>query len=226
MRILLFLLILAGALALAVTTQESKPFSHALQLRSHSKTPQEQPPDLLSNEYDLLDIVLVASVDGKFHALSRSSGHTLWSMASFATTTSVSAPASPAPLVRTPHIPFVDEDSDDYESYIIEPQSGEIYVLSDPASPLQRFPFSVQELVDMSPFTSSNGEQTRVFVGRKETSLLLIELETGKIKATLNSECPPDWEVEKKVEIDLDDLESEHDAISSPTHVYIGRTGA
>jgi hypothetical protein len=32
----------------------------------------------------------------------------------------------------------------------------------------------------MSPFTSSNGEQTRVFVGRKETSLLLIELETGR----------------------------------------------
>jgi serine/threonine-protein kinase/endoribonuclease IRE1 len=119
-------------------------------------------------------------------------------MSSIATTTSVSAPASLAPLVRTPHTPFVDEDSDDHETYIIEPQSGEIYVLSDPASPLQRFPFSVQELVDMSPFTSSNGEQTRVFVGRKETSLLLIELETGRIKATLNSECPPEWEDEKK----------------------------
>lgn len=226
MPILLFVLILAAAFALAVTPQESKALGHPLHLRSYGKTPQEPPPDLFSTDYDLLDIVLLASVDGKFHALTRGSGHTLWSMSSFATTTSVSAPASLAPLVRTSHTPFMDEDSDDHETYIIEPQSGDIYVLSDPASPLQRFPFSAQELVDMSPFTSSNGEQTRVFVGRKETSLLLIELETGRIKATLNSECPPEWDDEKKIEIDLDDLESEHDTISSPTQVYIGRIGA
>jgi len=227
MPFLLLVFILAGAFALAVTTQESRALSHPFQLRSHGKASQEPPPDLLSSEFDLLDIVLVASVDGKFHALNRSSGHTLWSMSSIATTTSVSAPASLAPLIRTPHTPFVDENSDDQETYIIEPQSGEIYVLSDPASPLQRFPFSVQDLVDMSPFTSSNGEHTRVFVGRKETSLLLIELETGRIKATLNSECPPEWEDDKKkAELDLDDLESEDDAISSPTQVYIGRIGA
>jgi serine/threonine-protein kinase/endoribonuclease IRE1 len=225
MPILLFVLIFAGALALAVTTQgqASKALGHPSQVRSYSKEP---PPDLFSSEYDLLDTVLAASVDGKFHALSRSSGHTLWSMSSFATTTSVSAPASLAPLVRTPHTSFVEEETDDHETYIIEPQSGEIYVLADPASPLQRFPFSVQELVDMSPFTSSNAEHTRVFVGRKETSLLLIELETGKIKATLNSECPPEWEDGKKDEIDLDDLGAENDTISSPAQVYIGRTGA
>lgn len=221
MSILLFALSLAGALVLAVTSQESKALDRSIQPRSAPS-----PPDLFTSDYDLLDIVVVASIDGKFHALNRSSGQTLWSMSSFATTTSVSAPASLAPLVRTSHIPFVDEDSHEHETYIIEPQSGEIYVLSDPASPLQRFPFSVQELVDMSPFTSSNGEQTRVFVGRKETSLLLVELETGKIKGTLNSECPPNWEDEKKVEIDSDYSESEHDRISSPTQVYIGRTGA
>jgi serine/threonine-protein kinase/endoribonuclease IRE1 len=51
-------------------------------------------------------------------------------MSSFATTTT----ASLAPLVCTPHIPFLDEDSDDHETYIIEPQSGDIYVLSDPPS--------------------------------------------------------------------------------------------
>jgi serine/threonine-protein kinase/endoribonuclease IRE1 len=73
----------------------------------------------------------------------------------------------------------------------------------------------------MSPFTSSNGEQTRVFVGRKETSLLLIELETGRIKATLYSECPPEWEDEKK-KVGLDLV----DAISLPTQVYVGCIGA
>src|SRR5260221_9951087 len=101
MPFLLLVLILAGAFALAVTTQESKTLSPTLQLRSHGKEP---PPDLFSSGFDLLDIVLVASVDGKFHALNRSSGHTLWSMSSIATTTSVSAPASLSPLIRTPHI--------------------------------------------------------------------------------------------------------------------------
>ena len=61
-----------------------------------------------------------------------------------------------------------------------------------PDSPLQRLPFSMPQLVDMSPFSFSADDDGRVFVGRKETSLLLIELETGRVKATLNSECPWD----------------------------------
>jgi serine/threonine-protein kinase/endoribonuclease IRE1 len=59
---------------------------------------------------ELLDIVLVASVDGKFHALNRTTGHTLWSMSSFSSSsTTVSPPSSLAPLVRTHHI---DQDPD------------------------------------------------------------------------------------------------------------------
>lgn len=186
--------------------------------------------DLTTNDYDLLDIILVASVDGKFHALNRTSGATLWSMSSFATTTSVSAPSSLAPLVRTQHVertPETDDDSDTpQETYIIEPQSGDIYIMSSPSSPLQRFPFSMAELVEISPFTSMNEHETRYFVGRKETSLILMELETGKIKATLNSECPfiPD-DFEASDEVDLDELEGSKPPISAPTEIYIGRTG-
>ncbi|KAL4251074.1 hypothetical protein AB1N83_013743, partial [Pleurotus pulmonarius] len=32
------------------------------------------------DQFDLLDIVLVAGVDGKFHAFNRSSGQAVWSM--------------------------------------------------------------------------------------------------------------------------------------------------
>ena len=191
----------------------------------------QQPPQP-TNDYDLLDIILVASVDGKFHALNRTSGATLWSMSSFATTTSVSAPSSLAPLIRTQHVeynPDIDNDDDDdpsLETYIIEPQSGDIYVMSTPSSPLQRFPFSMSELVDISPFTSENEHEARVFIGRKETSLILIELETGKIKATLNSECPfiPD-DLEDPQDLDLDELDGSKPPISAPTEIYIGRTG-
>jgi serine/threonine-protein kinase/endoribonuclease IRE1 len=146
----------------------------ALVQRSFTASSTAPTPDLSTKDYDLLDIILVASVDGKFHALNRTSGATLWSMSSFATTTSVSAPSSLAPLVRTQHVeqnPETDDVNDTpWETYIIEPQSGDIYVMSTPSSPLQRFPFSMSELVEISPFTSEieHEQGERHFIGRKE----------------------------------------------------------
>ncbi|RDB19766.1 Serine/threonine-protein kinase ppk4 [Hypsizygus marmoreus] len=186
------------------------------------------PDATLDNDLELLDIVLMASVDGKFHALNRTSGHTLWSMSSFPSSTSISAPSTLAPLIRTNHIdhdPDLTDETTPQELYIIEPQSGDIYVMATPTSPLQRFPFTMSELVDMSPFSFSGSDDRRVFVGRKETSLLLIELETGKIKATLNSECAWDqYDDEASGEVDLDELEGSGPPISTPTEIYIGRT--
>ncbi|KAF9530552.1 hypothetical protein CPB83DRAFT_850528 [Crepidotus variabilis] len=232
--------LLVCALTLATKSTVADPESQALAQRTaapQAKTyviPQK-PQEDLSKDYNLLDIILVASVDGKFHALNRHNGRPLWSMSSFPTTTSISAPSSLGPLIRTSHFhsqpnfdpDTVDEDSDEQETYIIEPQTGDIYVLHSPSAPLQRFPLSMAELVEYSPFTSVNEDKTRVFVGRKETSLVLIELETGKIKATLNSECPPifDWDKDKNGdEIDLDELEEDSSQVSTPTEVYIGRT--
>lgn len=171
----------------------------------------------------LLDIVLVSTVDGKFHALNRTSGYTLWSMAT-SSSSSHQGPSSLSPLVRTQHLDYDPYDFDDaagQETYIIEPQSGDIYVMTSPNSPLQRFPFSMAELVDMSPFTAPTDNEKRMFIGRKETSLILLELETGKIKATLNSECPP---YQDEV-IDLDELEEDDSRQPATTEVFIGRTG-
>jgi serine/threonine-protein kinase/endoribonuclease IRE1 len=225
--LLLFKLFSASCLA---DTLQSPSNSQALVHRSPDP-PHDDPP--LSQDLELLDIVLVASVDGKFHALNRTSGHTLWSMSSFApTTASVSAPPTLGPLIRTTHVDLDPETTTDdaahQEMYIIEPQSGDIYIMATPSSPLQRFPFSMPELVDMSPFTYLGDEERRVFVGRKETSLLLIELETGKVKATLNSECPWDPFEDLKndeMDLDLDQLEEGPLKPSAPTEVFIGRTG-
>ncbi|KII91735.1 hypothetical protein PLICRDRAFT_38574 [Plicaturopsis crispa FD-325 SS-3] len=179
------------------------------------------------DDTSLLDIVLVASVDGKFHALNRTSGHTLWSMSSTS-----NAPSTLGPLVRTNHVDtdpdLTDDDTQNQELYVVEPQSGDIYVMATPNSPLQRLHFSMSQLVDMSPFSFSGSEDRRVFVGKKETSLLLVELETGKVKATINSECP--WDpFENLAEtdpagLDLDELEGTSPPKSKPREVYIGRT--
>lgn len=191
------------------------------------------------DEIDLLDIVLLASVDGKLHALNRTSGYILWSMGPYTPSSTKSGsgpsygPGALSPLVRTSHIEYdyeITDDSVPQEMYIIEPQSGDIYIMSRPSAPLQRFPFSMQELVDMSPFRLPGDEDGRVFVGKKETSLLVIELETGRIKATLNSECPWDqfeeFRKDRLDELDLDELEGSKSRMLQTTDVYIGRTGA
>lgn len=216
-----------------------------LSLRSSSKelAPRPRPPSsyhfqdsLSSNTHDdnhdeaeLLDIVLVASVDGKFRALNRTSGQTLWAMSSLPSKPGTSVPSTLGPLVRTVHQDYDPEVMDEgsvHETYIIEPQSGDIYVMTTPSSPLQRFPYSMSELVDLSPFSPPSPEDRRVFVARKETSLLLVELETGKIKATLNSECP--WDpVEDVLPIEHDNEDAEESKYRSQpaTEVFIGRTG-
>ncbi|KAI8989133.1 hypothetical protein BD414DRAFT_486154 [Trametes punicea] len=201
-------------------------------LSTHVNAVQDGPTFGRNEDLELLDVVLVASVDGKLHALNRTSGTPLWSMASSSTSTTP-APTAFGPLVRTEHPDLdpetTDEDDPAQEIYVVEPQSGEIYVMSSPDSPLQRLPFSMPQLVEMSPFSFSGDEDRRVFVGKKETSLLLIELETGRIKATVDSECP--WEpfedlAKSAGKVDLDELENPdpaEDAIT-PNEVFIGRT--
>ena len=188
----------------------------------------------LDDDYELLDICLLASVDGKFHGLNRTSGQILWSM-SAPSNGSSSGPAALAPLVRTQHLKSssanADPDDDEHtEMYIIEPQSGDIYVLPNPDAPLQAIPLTMSRLVDVSPFSLPN-DNDRVFVGKKETSLLMLELETGKLQGTLDSssECPwnPFAESEQNADLDLDELDGTKPSRDKPvsTRVLIGRTG-
>ncbi len=73
----------------------------------------------------------------------------------------------------------------------------------------------------------------KLFVGKKETSLLLIELETGVVKATINpnSECPwdpfEDFSRQDDDDLDLDELDGTKPskANRNSAEVFIGRTG-
>ncbi|KAJ7747940.1 hypothetical protein DFH07DRAFT_830632 [Mycena maculata] len=110
-----------------------------------------------------------------------------------------------APLVHATHEPNLVGQ----ETYIVEPQSGDIFVMTGPSDPLRRFPFSMSE----------------VFVGRKETTLLILELETGEVKVAartcdvflgrdaddLNGSC-------------ADESDGAEPQTSEPTQVFIERT--
>ena len=125
----------------------------------------------------------------------------------------------------------VADDGEHRELYIIEPQTGDIYVLPKPDAALQRLPYSMPQLVDMSPFSFAGDDEQRVFVGKKETSLLMLELETGHLKGAINadSECPwdpfGDSEDTLNGELDLDELDGTKPKKPVSTTVLIGRTG-
>ncbi|KAI6041523.1 hypothetical protein EDC04DRAFT_3139667 [Pisolithus marmoratus] len=175
----------------------------------------------------LLDIVLLASVDGRFHAINRTSGHKVWSMSS----AGGDVPSNLAPLVRTKHVEvdpdLTDDDGAHQELYVIEPQSGDVYVMATPTSPLQPLSFSMAQLVELSPLKFAREDDERAFVGKKETSLLSIELETGRVKA-ISAECPwnPFEDLTSKGDIDLDELEDyiPHNEPPRFVQIFVGRT--
>ncbi|TDL19468.1 hypothetical protein BD410DRAFT_830281 [Rickenella mellea] len=218
---------LRGAVRDRILALSNKPSQVAVEnyqfLHPVSPTTGESNDDL-----ELLDICLVASVDGRFHALNRATGQTLWSMQS---SLAASTPAGLRPLVRTQHDGYNPDDDGDKEIYIIEPQTGQIFILHGPDEPLHRLPVTMSQLVDLSPFSFTGKENLRRFVGKKETSLLVIELETGRVKATINSECP--WDPfgdidghQSKAEIYLHDWEGAKSTRNKTvsTEVLIGRT--
>ncbi|KAJ6511331.1 hypothetical protein C8R47DRAFT_1094698 [Mycena vitilis] len=206
------------ALFLACGPQVTTPTrSEQATTPGHAKRAITQPDPLLDSQ--LLDIVLVASVDGTIHALNRSTGDALWLISD-----KTASQPTLAPLVRSSRIYHDPNDGAFQETYIVEPQSGDIYVMAAPSGPLQRFPFSVPELVDLSPFTFAVTDDPRVFVGRKETSMSVVELETGKIRATAGSACASDSFKDLRQADDWDDLDGNKPQMSKHTEVFIGRT--
>lgn len=214
---------------LSLSTRTKEKRNNVLPQNYRLVPPVQGPNSLPSavDDLELVDIVILASVDGKLHGLDRITGRMLWSMTKDSNSPQ-SSPVAFDSLVRTQHSSY---DDSDQELFIIEPQSGDIYVLppmASPSDPLQRLPFSMPQLVEMSPF-SFPGDEHRVFVGRKETSMVVIELDTGKVKGTVNAdkECFWDDEHNSADEIDLDELDGTKPPkrkLQSP-EVYIGRTG-
>ncbi|KAG8950157.1 bifunctional endoribonuclease/protein kinase ire1 [Tulasnella sp. 424] len=171
-------------------------------------TASQQPPrvsfrdsSLEADELKLMDVVLLASVDGRFHALNRTTGRMLWSMDQPIANPQV-AVTNLKELVLTQHgglrttnefsLDDFDDDPAITETYIIEPQSGAIFVSpadSKREDPLQRLPFTMQQLVDMSPLRIDH----RTFVGKKRTSLITLDLASGELVEVLDPEQQCSW---------------------------------
>ncbi len=182
----------------------------------------------------VVDTVLLATVDGRFHAVNRTTGHPVWSMASTPGLSNILLP-----LVRTDHDLDRDDEDDEepQEMYILEPQTGDIFILNQDAAretPLRKLPYSVPQLVELSPFSfndpSDPNDPPRTFVGKKETSIITLDLTTGAILGTTTHALE---KCRKGGRGDVDDHPgADDDFEDASTHrakrveVQIGRTGA
>ncbi|KAG8776442.1 bifunctional endoribonuclease/protein kinase ire1 [Ceratobasidium sp. 428] len=197
----------------------------------------------------LVDIVLAASIDGHFHALNRTTGELLWSMTDDLShsqsprdphTDSAPSLAAQSPLynlVRSDHRALVDPDlavqeEDEAETYVVEPQTGDIFVMaSDGDMIVERLGYSVPQLVELSPFKPP-GDDERMFVGKKTTSLISLDLLTGRILGVYGEQCTWDDNTveapDAPVDVDalLDDLDGTREMPKKqrPVEVVIGRT--
>ncbi|KAG9302286.1 hypothetical protein G9A89_008777 [Geosiphon pyriformis] len=76
-------------------------------------------------------------------------------------------------------------------TYIVEPTNDGILYMFSPKTGLQKFPFSIKQLVNLSPFRSVDG---KVFVGSKSTKFFAVDPRTGKMLQSFDSEgedeCP------------------------------------
>ncbi|RXK38342.1 IRE protein kinase [Tremella mesenterica] len=178
-----------------------------------TRSPRHLTPSVARPEvdYDLLPFVLVSTIDGALHAVDRDGGKIRWTLSD-----------GVDPLVGGGFRGRVDG-----EEYIVEPLSGGLFVFEEEdgkQSPkVRRLPLSVEQLIELSPFTFPHSPG-RIFTGSKQSSLLTLDLRTGQqldcfttLSANL-SQLADDG----SCDADLDDLESRP---QNPQDIlFVGRT--
>ncbi len=168
---------------------------------------------------ELLDVALVSCTDGSLFGLNRTTGTQLWSLRAtasheasslFGPTVKVAYGSQKldfADLLSRMGPNAVESFLDDVGLYVLEPSAtGDIYLLtkkdesSDHFDPTERYrlrqpgltlskvPLSLPQLVSLSPFTFA-GDESKIFIGKKDTKLVEINLLTGEIGAVFGQEA-------------------------------------
>lgn len=188
-----------------------------------------------STKYELADLVLVTTVaDGAIHALKRETGQWMWTLHD---SDAVRARSVLGPLVRSTSTtsPSANASSHDLsdatrlpeETYIIEPGTGAIFLHLRSTGVMQRLPLTISALVDSSPFTFAD-DTTRMFVGRKTTQLVGVDLASGKMVGIFGPEAGwCEWRTRPGMTgAGAGQYECEDGIDSRPQDLlYLGRTG-
>uniref|UniRef100_G1M6M1 Serine/threonine-protein kinase/endoribonuclease IRE2 n=2 Tax=Ailuropoda melanoleuca TaxID=9646 RepID=G1M6M1_AILME len=113
-------------------------------------------------------LLLVSTLDGSLHALSKQTGDLKWTL-------------KDDPIIQGPM--YVTETA-----FLSDPADGSLYILgTQKQQGLMRLPFTIPELVHASPCRSSDGV---FYTGRKQDAWFVVDPESGKRQMTLTTEGP------------------------------------
>lgn len=122
----------------------------------------------LLDDWEVEDFTLLATLEGKVHAVDRITGATKWTM-------NYQGRELHAPMIETIH------HNQDFYRFIVEPsQDGNLYIQhKDPSLGIQRVDFTVKALAESTPQLSD--EPPLVYTARQDSALYTIDADTGNV---------------------------------------------
>ncbi|KAK9763656.1 bifunctional endoribonuclease/protein kinase ire1 [Basidiobolus ranarum] len=174
----------ASALAKAVRTasQSSKSSDSKAVTRPHDPT--------------LLNLILLNTLDGALHGASRNNGKVLWTINTLGGGLLKATPPVPMSAIqnsdvnREEFLPITPPETIPKEGetlYILEPMGDGLIYTFQADDGLQKLPFPVKRLVDMSPYHSDDG---MVYVGSKNVKFYAIDSRTGELLYSFDKNEP------------------------------------
>ncbi|KAI5358906.1 putative serine/threonine-protein kinase, active [Septoria linicola] len=127
-------------------------------------------------DWQVEDLMLLATVDGKLFARDRGTGAPRWQL---------EADGEMVQVIRHPHNKTYDAAGHEVDEprFVIEPsQDGALYVLQ-PDIGLQRLPYTVKELSEAAPFEET-GHLGVTYTAEKKNTLYHIDAKTGNVLKT------------------------------------------
>lgn len=113
-------------------------------------------------------LLLVSTLDGSLHALSKQTGDLKWTL-------------KDDPIIQGPK--YVTETA-----FLSDPADGSLYLLgAQKQQGLMKLPFTIPELVHASPCRSSDGV---FYTGRKQDVWFVVDPESGETQMTLTTDSP------------------------------------
>lgn len=135
-------------------------------------------------DWQVEDIMLLATVDGKIHARDRRTGAARWQLETDRPMVETTYhPRNITPLDADPGL----EQQDD-PLWIVEPsQDGSIYVfLPGSAIGMQKLDYTVKQLVELTPYDSQT-QPSVTYTADKKTTLYTVDASTGNILRSFSS---------------------------------------
>ncbi|KTW30630.1 hypothetical protein T552_00346 [Pneumocystis carinii B80] len=135
------------------------------------------------NDLSFTDLALLVTTDGDLYGINRDDGEINWIIKGLNSIMKSERNLAEKDNLSEDYIQRISNNVDFF--WFLEPSGdGSIYVF-DFRIGIHKFPFNIKQLIKLSPYSFPGDD--KVYIGRKETSLFVVNLNTGKIYRSFGS---------------------------------------